>query len=200
MGRDKALLASAPGAGTWLERALDVLEPFVGRGLVACGATPRYGELLAARPRWSTVLDARPAGGPLAGLEAGLAAATGGWVLALAVDMPGVGPPAIEALLEGARADDDVVLFEEPEGFQPLFGLYHARCLSAVRAALDAGRRRMISFWTGPGADGALRVRRLSRAGLAAGADEGRGGVGDALRNVNTPEEWAAERARLERA
>ena len=198
MGRDKALLPS--GGSTWLERAMDVLEPYVARGLVACGESPRYAELLAGRARWRAVLDARPAGGPLAGLEAGLAAAGTGWVLALAVDMPGVGPEAIEALLAGAREGDDVVLFEDPEGPQPLPGLYHVRCLPAVRAALDAGRRRMTSFWTGPGADGTLGARRLSRAVLAPLAVRGRGGAGDALRNVNTPDEWAAERARSERA
>lgn len=189
MGRDKALLSVADG-GTWLERALDLLEPVVHRGFVACGPRPRYARELAERPAWSLVLDELPDGGPLAGLAAALSRVEDGWLLALAVDMPGVGPAEVDHLLSTARADDDVVLFEDARGPQPLFALYHARCARLVADALAAGERRVVSFWSRPLGGRPLRVRRAPAADLPSAP------AADVLRNVNTPMDWAAERAR----
>jgi molybdopterin molybdotransferase len=78
----------------------------------------------------------------------------------------------VERLLAHAARDElDVCLLETERGTQPLFGVYRRACLPAVRAALEAGERRMVSFH-GSLTVGALRVE----------AD------GVAL-NVNTPDE-----------
>lgn len=190
MGHDKALLRDLAGGDTdgprtRLEAAIARLDEWVERGWIACGAAPRYEHVAAGERNWDLVLDPLPDAGPLAGLAAGLAAGSQEWTLVLAVDMPGVGAAQLGALLESARTGDDVVCFEDERGPQPLAALYHRRCREPVRAALAAGERRMISFWSRPSATGRpLVVRRVPSPGGA-----------ECLRNVNTPAEWALERS-----
>lgn len=206
MGRDKALLRGIDGDRTRLEAAVALLDPWVGEGRIACGTSPRYTDLLARTPRWELVLDDLEHAGPLAGLAAGLAAGSRTWTLALAVDMPGIGAAEIEALLAAARPDDDIVCFDDARGPQPLVTLYHRRCRAPIAAALAAGERKMTSFWERPVAAGrplALRSVALPRGGTRLRE----GAVGecpesaastvtqDPLRNLNTPDEWALERA-----
>lgn len=176
MGRDKALLPVVAGDGTWLERAMTVLEPHVSRGLVACGARERYGALVRRRPGWSLVLDDRDGEGPLAGIVAGLEAARTERILVLAVDMPGVDADAVGVLVGAARPGDQVLHVRDPRGPQPLFALLARDVLPAARAALRAGERRAVAYWDD------VRTRAVDPS-LA----------GDGLRNVNTPLELAAE-------
>lgn len=207
MGRDKALLSGIDGVDgrdgrdrTRLEAAVALLDPWVREGRVACGPSPRYGDLLERTPGWELVLDGLERAGPLAGLAAGLAATERTWTLALAVDMPGVAEPEIEALLAAASPQDDVVCFDDPRGPQPLVALYHRRCAEPAAAALAAGERKTISFWSRPAASGrplAIRSVELPRGGPrpGRGAEVGVDLTQDPLRNLNTPDEWALERA-----
>lgn len=140
MGTDKALVTL--GGRTLLERSLAVLGAVAPRVLVACGGEDRYPDCGLER-----VLDARPGGGPLAGLEAVLAAAGSGRVALAAVDMPRLSAEVLTALAERADEHDlDVCALETEHGLEPLCAVVHTRCLPAVRAALDAGERRMIAF------------------------------------------------------
>jgi molybdopterin-guanine dinucleotide biosynthesis protein A len=182
MGEDKARLELA--GRPLLAYPLAALREVAGRVVLASGAAPRYGEL-----GLETVLDAFEGGGPLAGLLAGLEGATTEWVAVLACDLPRANAGALRALLaEAEREGLDVCLLELERGTQPLFGVYRRRCAEAVRAALEAGERRMVAFH-GRSAGGApLRVGSLGA---------GRLGGPELALNLNTPGELAAERARI---
>jgi molybdopterin-guanine dinucleotide biosynthesis protein A len=176
MGQDKALLEW--NGRSLIERALEALAPVAGERLLACGPEPRYAEL-----GFPLVLDETLDGGPLAGLAAGLAAARGEWVAALACDMPRLAPEFFEELLARAHeARSDGAVYELDGRVEPLCGVYHRRCLGAVRASLAAGRRRMIDFWVAPEAraDGPHILRLAPRSGRA-------------FVNLNTPEDLARE-------
>ena len=174
MGRDKAGLVLAGEA--LVARAARALTGLVPRVLLASGRTLRHPEL-----GLECVLDRETGAGPLSGLEAALArlAAEGvARACVLACDMPRANTAALRALLARARATDaDVCLVETEAGPEPLFGVYHARVLGAVRAALARGERRMISFHPG------LRVLAVPESELGPGC----------ARNLNTPEEFRAE-------
>jgi len=206
MGSDKALLQM--GEHSLLERAVAAVEPHVSECLLACGTEPRYEHL-----GLPLILDTECDGGPLIGLLSGLESAQTTWVLLVACDMPGLGAGVLERLVaeaSGASADPadpatpeagvdtDVWLFEDDGGLQPLCALYRRRTvLPAVRSALAAGERSMVSFWEHPGDQGrALVVRRLRGAGLR----DPRGGEApdlDPLANLNTREELDRARRAL---
>lgn len=180
MGFDKA--GAALGGTTLLARAVSVLDAVAPRVLLACGREPRYAEL-----GRELVLDRRPDGGPLAGLEAALlrlAESGGGWLGVLACDMPRAEPQILALCAARGREQGlDAVFFEDEAGLEPLFGAVHTRALPAVRTALERGERRAIAFHPD------VRVAAL-RAGELPGELRDRG----VARNVNTPAELALER------
>lgn len=185
MGADKALLAL--GELTLLERAVACLAHVAAPVRLACGERARYGEL-----GLPLVCDRVAGGGPLAGIEAGLAAAaesdSGGYLCVLAVDMPRAHAALVAQLLERARADDlDACLLESASGPEPLCAVYHTRLLPRVRAALDAGERKVTSFLAPAFGAQPARVAWLDvRACAADGAEL----------NLNTPADLERERAR----
>lgn len=194
MGRDKARLDLE--GRTLIERAIGVLAPLCAHGgevLLACGADERYGEL---GPRLCR--DRSPGAGPLAGIEAGLAAARPGWVCVLAVDMPRVRPAHFESLLSRARSGGlDVVLARSASGDEPLLGVYHTRVLGAVRRALAAGERKVTSFLNhtlGESLAGDPPARTARVAWHAALESAGDGAC--FAENLNTPDDLERERAR----
>lgn len=200
MGQDKARLELA--GQTLLERATESLDPLCVRTLVACGPVARYDDLdkgLGTAPETDVeglgpriVLDEYEDGGPLAGLAAGLAAAETEWILLLPCDMPGVGGEPLQTLLREAVASGaDVTVLRGEHGPVPTCGVYRRDCLAAVRAALEVGKRRMISFWTAPGI--VVRQIGIGACGLAPRALR----EGDPLLNVNTPADWGRARVQL---
>lgn len=179
MGQDKARIELE--GRTFLQRCVDALATVVPRVLLASGSRERHqGSGL------ECVLDLPGGSGPLAGLAAVLERAEGRatWVLALACDMPLARPEVFTALLQRAREKDcDACLLRTPGGLEPLYAVYHVRCLPAVRAALDREERRMNSF------HGDVRIEALALADLDRA-------VHGAARNLNTPhdlEELAEE-------
>ncbi|HTF90951.1 MAG TPA: molybdenum cofactor guanylyltransferase [Planctomycetota bacterium] len=173
MGVDKALLTDEQGH-TMLERARRALAPLSREVWLACGPSARYADL-----GLPLVLDQRPDGGPLAGLETVLDRATTAWVAVLACDMPRVSSDSLRRLLHKAEAESlDACWMETTSGTEPLCAVYARTCLVPVRAALDAGRRRMIAFHAYPVGGRALRLAGLdvSEPHLA--------------QNLNTPADW----------
>jgi FdhD protein len=83
--------------------------------------------------------------GPLGALATALEAAPDDWVLAVAADIPWLRPEVIR-LLWDARGEAQVVMPVGELGPEPLLALYHTSCLSAVKTALESGRRRVVSF------------------------------------------------------
>ncbi|GAP33739.1 molybdenum cofactor guanylyltransferase MobA [Piscinibacter sakaiensis] len=100
-------------------------------------------------PLWPDRRAAFP--GPLAGLEAGLAAATTPWLLTVPCDAPGL-PADLRARLGEALAvtGADVALAVTREGprtrAQPVFALWRVSLAPALRAHLDDGGARVEDF------------------------------------------------------
>jgi len=193
MGRDKAALVV--GDRTLLARATETLAQVADEVVLATGAGARYAEL-----GLRVVLDRCADAGPLAGLEAGLSAAAenatgdGALVAVLPCDMPRAGATLFRELVRRARLDPDAAahLFAGPAGAEPLCGVYHTRALVSIRAALDAGERKVTSFRHRRDARGRLpRVVLVQPSDLA-----GAFGADDPTVNLNTPEDLAAERVR----
>ncbi|MFT5049877.1 MAG: molybdopterin-guanine dinucleotide biosynthesis protein A [Chlamydiales bacterium] len=182
MGADKALIEL--DGGSLLTRAIDVLDLVAGQVLLACGSSPRYLDL-----DRQLVLDRVQGIGPLAGLAAGLEAATSEWSLVVACDMPRLDAGVLRALLERAHSEDlDLCLSRGTRGLEPMCAVYRRTCLPAIQAAIAAGEHRMVSFWKGPWAEARtpLRVGTLEIEQL--------GQIADAMINLNSPRDLEQER------
>jgi molybdopterin-guanine dinucleotide biosynthesis protein A len=189
MGGDKRgmVVAGRPLLTTVVEIAAAVADEVI----VSCrrGAPPDPGLIDGLPVR--VVFD-ESEGGPLAGLEASLAASASDLALVLAVDMPDLTPGLLEALVKAARANpgaNGAVFAGEPGG----------------RAHLPAAlRRSALPIVTEQLAAGSLSIRalfdRLDMATLP--MDDAFELAGpDAFRNLNCPADViAAERALGDRA
>jgi len=187
MGRDKAWL-EIDGLPL-VERVVYRLTDLAGEVLFSVREPEPYAALCTrlTLPA-AVVLDRYPDAGPLAGLEAGLAAAAHELVFAVATDMPFVNPALIRHLLDLSAGYDAVVPLT-PQGAtlepEPLHAVYRRTCRPPIRAQLDAGRRRVVSFFD------SIRVRYVTPEEMLP--------FDPALRsfvNVNTPEEWGELRMR----
>ncbi|MBZ9752030.1 molybdenum cofactor guanylyltransferase [Deinococcus sp. HMF7604] len=95
-------------------------------------------------PGWHPVPDTRPGEGPLAGLEAALAAAPPGWVALAGVDLPDLTPDYWQALWAARTPEALSVQALDASGRpQPLAALYHTALLPRVTGLLDSGERRL---------------------------------------------------------
>ena len=92
--------------------------------------------------------DVLPDKGALGGLYTALHAAQQARVLCVACDMPFVVRPLLDALVALAGEADVVMprLAGEAEPFRAVYA--PAACLAPIRACLDAGRLRVISFFS----------------------------------------------------
>lgn len=124
--------------------------------------------------------DLRPGCGSLGGIHAALSRA-GGAVLVVAWDMPFVPAPLLAALrVLGERADAAVPESGSRRGLEPLCAYYSGSCLLPVEQRLDAGDRRVISFFDDVHV-ARLPAREVSRFGDPALM----------FMNVNSPDELA---------
>jgi molybdopterin-guanine dinucleotide biosynthesis protein A len=140
MGQPKALLPVA--AGTLLEWVVMRLAASFGEVLLSVGAADD--QLSRALPQGlpgRLVFDLHLGRGPLAGIEAGLAATSFDAVFAVACDMPHVTPELAAALLRAAQGRDAAVprVGGRPE---PVCAVYRQSAAGAVSAALREGRLR----------------------------------------------------------
>ena len=123
--------------------------------------------------------------GPLAGLHAGLIAANHRWAFVTACDMPLVDQRLVRymvLLTEGY----DVVAPRVGDAVEPLHAVYNQSCVPAIESRLQAGQRRVISFFPD------VRVRYVDGREIAIFDREGR-----SFANANTPEDWERLRALL---
>ncbi len=141
MGQDKALMPFlgrplvAHVAGRLSELADELLVTTNQPADYAFLGLPLFGDIL-------------PGMGALGGLYTALSAAREPFVAVIACDMPFVQIELLRAqfnLLEGEGVD--AVIPRSPVGLEPLHGVYRkVTCLPAVRAALEAGERRMVGW------------------------------------------------------
>ncbi len=174
MGTDKRFL---PLEGRPLiERALDLLDARCAEVLVSANDPERLAHL-----GRRVVPDLLEGGGPLAGLHAGLRAASNDLVLVLPVDAPHVAAALLDRFEEEAAGGFDVVCGSTAEGIEPLVGYYRRRCLPAIEAAGREGRFKVTDFFPG------VRARVLTPRETAA-ADR----PGGSYRNLNRPADLGA--------
>lgn len=186
MGRNKALLEL--GGRPMISIVADRLRSVVDHVIIAADDLELY------RPYADVcVADLYPGAGTLAGIHAGLSAFKkgggqhGSLALAVGCDMPFLNPDLLRWYLAAAEGYDVVVLRHTSPGRQcqggewvePLHAAYRLSCLPAITAALDSGKRRVISFFD------SVRVRYVTTAEVARLAPEMRSFV-----NINTPEDW----------
>jgi molybdopterin-guanine dinucleotide biosynthesis protein A len=124
------------------------------------------------------ILDSEPHAGVLPALAQGLRTASGDLAIVVACDMPFLNAGLLEEQLRQA-ADADVVIPVLDGRPEPMHAVYR-RCtsLAAIRAALAAGEKRMISFLD------QLRVVRLEETELRSFDPDLR-----SFFNTNTPED-----------
>ena len=139
MGTDKAFVRV-------LGRPLieEILSQSAGLGLESLIITNRPAEYAyLGVPLFGDVL---PDTGPLGGLYSALHSATRPHVLCIACDMPFVVRPLLDYLISLIPEGDAVVPRLDGEA-EPFRAIYSRACLAPIRAALDADRMRMISFF-----------------------------------------------------
>ena len=162
-GVDKRVLVV--GGATIFDRQCAVLADRVAEIIVS---SPR------AVPGFRAVADAVPGQGPLAGIAAGLAAATTPWLLVVAGDMPYLTGELIDRLLAATATDRDAVGIRVDGHPEPLVCVLRvAAAAPSVARRLQAGRLQATALL----ADGELRVTWIDDPELGA------------LHNVNTPED-----------
>jgi molybdopterin-guanine dinucleotide biosynthesis protein A len=167
------------------------LVPFLGRPLiqrVVDRVRPLSGDILVTTndPEDFTFLglplfpDVMPGSGALGGLLTALTAAQQPFVAVVACDMPFVNSNLLKLEIDLVKnLKVDAVVPESGEGYEPFHAVYRREpCLAAIRAALDAGQRRMISWFP------LAQVHILSAEQVRAIDPMLR-----AFENINTPEE-----------
>jgi molybdopterin-guanine dinucleotide biosynthesis protein A len=171
MGSDKALL---PWAGTTLlEHTLARLRDVCAEVCILSGVQIRY-----ANYGVPVHADVVPEAGPLGGVHAGLLNLRTPVGLFLAVDTPLI-PPALLGALAAAAAGFDAVVPVVGGLPEPLCAVYRGTCLEPVRRRLEAGERKMTSFWP------FIRVRTMAEDELAIFGDPTL-----MFRNLNTTEDY----------
>lgn len=181
MGTEKAALVL--DGRTLLQRAVDAVAPVVDE-VVLVGAPGRPLPPVEVAIPLRRVDDPIEGEGPLAGIEAGLAAIETPVTLVVGCDMPWLQTALLELLLVHAEAGARLVVpmsGGRPEG---LCSAWRRDALPVVRAHLEAGDRRVMAV----AAD--LDATRLAPDEYAAADPDGR-----SFRNLNTPDDLA----RLER-
>lgn len=166
MGCDKASI-KLRGQPLFL-RSLALLRRHFGTVFIA-GDRPDL-----AAPDLPAVADIYP-GSALGGLYTGLRAATTGWIFVAPCDMPYPDARILE-LLVSRRNGHDAVVPRTPAGYEPVFALYHKRCLPTMEEMLRRGQYRIFDFYQ------SIDTRFLDWYELPEGWERG-------LLNINTPDE-----------
>jgi molybdopterin-guanine dinucleotide biosynthesis protein A len=156
MGSDKAAL---PWHGSTLaRRAAGLLARSASPPVVAVAAA---GQQLALPPWVQVVRDREPELGPLAGLAAGLAAASHHADVAVvcAVDAP-LAHPAVLSALAAALGDDAAIVPRRGDRPQPLLAVYRTELAGLAAELLASGERRASALGERAGAR-SLRCEQL---------------------------------------
>lgn len=136
MGTPKALLPV--GGGTLIGWQVERLGGAFAETLVATGpASPLPASLEPLR-----VVDGWPGEGPLAGIEAGLSAATREWAFCLACDLP-LATLELARRLALAAAGHQAAIPRVAGRAHPTCAVYARRAAPRLRHALECGERRL---------------------------------------------------------
>ncbi|MBI3669789.1 MAG: molybdenum cofactor guanylyltransferase [Acidobacteria bacterium] len=180
MGSDKALLDI--GGVPLLVRTARLVEPLVA-AVTVVGSPERYAALgLRVIPdHWTGI-------GPLGGLGTALRASTTPWSLVVGCDLPYLTATWLDWFMARALASQaDALLPQTIHGLEPLCAMYGATCAPVVAAAIEAGVHKVTDGLRGLAVQ---MVREEEWKGIESA---------DVLfKNMNTPEDYAEVRAKLE--
>jgi molybdopterin-guanine dinucleotide biosynthesis protein A len=138
MGTDKALLRLSPGGPRLLEMVLAAVQPLVTDIVISTNHPDAYA--------WTglpLVADNFPHRGPLAGLEAGLAASNAAINLVVACDMPWLETALLAFLLGQAPGYQAVVPLNAEGRAEPLCAVYSKAGLPVIRRHLAEDSLKM---------------------------------------------------------
>ena len=148
LGRDKALIEL--GGLSLVQCVIDVVG-VLSQDIIIVRRRGQALELGGVR----LVTDLEPYRGVLAAIAAGLSVAEEAWSLVVACDMPFLNARLLNYMIL-QTAGYDAVVPRLSVGVEPLHALYHRRCLSAMKQALESGQRRVVSFYH------SLRIRYIA--------------------------------------
>jgi molybdopterin-guanine dinucleotide biosynthesis protein A len=180
MGCDKALLELR--GSPLLFWTSQLLGSVLASPPVVIGPRDRYRGL-----GLSVVDDDWPGRGPLGGIATALRVSGAVWNLVVACDLPYLTKPWLDFAVVRAQASPaDAVLPMNFNRAEPLCAMYHKRCESVIRAALESGTRKVTEGLA------QLSVERIEPSQWQAfDAD------GFLLRNMNSPADYEEAKRRL---
>ena len=114
-------------------------------------------------------------GSALGGLYTGLQSAKTNWIFVAPCDMPYPDAKILELLLKH-RNGADAVVPRTPQGYEPVFALYHKNCLTHMEEMLQQGQYRIYDFYQ------RIKVHYLDWSQMPTGWER-------SLLNINTPEQ-----------
>lgn len=187
MGQDKARLMF--GDVSFAQHAVQGLQQFCAAVSIAGNRPDLAG--------WVPVVPETRCGfGPVAGIEAGLQAASQPWALFVPVDVPLAPGTLLRAwavcVLERARDGVRVSYLRVAGDRQPSFCLIHRSALAGVAAAADAGQGRIAAVLEqAAGALGPAALWVPDAEAIAADSGLETINLAAAFRNINTPADLA---------
>lgn len=157
LGRDKALLPWPPNAFAKGNR-----QTLLGHAIARLQCVCRTVSICANRNDFAfaeaVIPDALPGSGPLGGIVAALEHSSAEWNLMLAVDLPFLPVEILQALADYASPQPETQVAMEVSSLplacvlpqldglpQPLCGLYHRALALGLRAALEAGKFKVMA-------------------------------------------------------
>lgn len=159
-----------------IDHVLDRLRPQVDEVLINANRSQARYQALA-----TVISDNNPDYlGPLAGMQAGLAAARHDWVLFVPCDGPALPHDLMSRFRAALTPDTELVVAHDGDWLQPVVALLHKSLLPSLTLALAEGERK-IDIW--------FARHRMAVVNFA---DQP-----DAFINLNSPAELAAYEARL---
>ena len=168
MGQDKACIKVA-GEPLYIH-ALELLRLYFKTVIIA--GNRKY----LSREGIPVIPDSYP-GSALGGLYTGLFTARTDWIFVAPCDMPYPDPRILELLIE-LRSDSDAVIPRTPNGYEPVFALYHKNCLPHMEIMLRNNQFRIHDFFQ------RVRARFLDWQKMPTGWERG-------LLNINTSAQLA---------
>ena len=166
MGYDKACIEVA--GQPLIAKSLDLLCHYFERVLIS-GDRPDL-----AQPDIPAIADIYP-GSALGGLYTGLQAAKTDWIFVAPCDMPYPDSRILELLVK-QRSGFDAVVPRIPEGYEPVFALYHKNCLQHMEEMLQQDQYRIYDFYQ------RINIHYLDWQQMPDGWER-------SLLNINTPEQ-----------
>ncbi len=183
-----AVLAGGRSVRYGRNKALEIFEGgrLVDRAVEALGGccSPVFVVANDLKPYWTvhaTLLrDIVPFQGPLGGIYTALLFSPNDWLVVRATDMPLFVPEMLERMLALTSGGADAVVPRLGEKYEPLFALYHRRCIPAIADVLEGPHRNVISFYR------KIRLLLFEEEQWRAVDPNGL-----SFRNVNAPEDWS---------